>query len=399
MVIKFAPSPLKNKRCLSPTWKKSVQWPPNARWEHHFEADLLILFRYLSRELLSTMTAVTLVLLLIMMSGRLINQLASAAAGEISLQVVFFILLLRMPSFLEMILPMALFISILLAYGRMYTENEMTVLTATGFSERRLLAYTLVPGTLVMLVVGFFSLYLSPLGAQKTDDLYRKQAEMTEFELLAPGRFQSMKKGSRVTYTESLSDGNTVMNRVFIADGDTLLLADSGSQYVSDETGSRFLELHDGKRFDLTPGSRELQVLEFEKYGVKIADEPEDRRKVRKDAIPTSALIGSEQRLHQAQLQWRLSLIVMVPILVLIAFPLSKVNPRQGRFARMFPAIILFMVYISLLIAMRGMVEKGKLSADYGILSLHLVYAVIAAALLLGPGVLRRVRARAGGLA
>ena len=140
-------------------------------------------------------------------------------------------------------------------------------------------------------------------------------------------------------------------------------------------------------------------MLEFEKYGVKIADEPEDRRKVRKDAIPTSALIGSEQRLHQAQLQWRLSLIVMVPILVLIAFPLSKVNPRQGRFARMFPAIILFMVYISLLIAMRGMVEKGKLSADYGILSLHLVYAVIAAVLLLGPGVLRRVRARAGGLA
>ena len=84
------------------------------------------------------MGAVTLVLMLIMMSGRLINQLASAAAGEVSLEVVFFTLLLRMPSFLEMILPMALFISILLAYGRMYSENEMTVLTATGFSERRL---------------------------------------------------------------------------------------------------------------------------------------------------------------------------------------------------------------------------------------------------------------------
>ena len=117
------------------------------------------------------MGAVTLVLMLIMMSGRLINQLASAAAGEVSLEVVFFTLLLRMPSFLEMILPMALFISILLAYGRMYSENEMTVLTATGFSERRLLGYTLIPGIVVMLVVGTFSLYLSPLGAQKMDCL------------------------------------------------------------------------------------------------------------------------------------------------------------------------------------------------------------------------------------
>jgi lipopolysaccharide export system permease protein len=354
----------------------------------------LILFRYLARELITTMGAVTLVLMLIMMSGRLINQLASAAAGEVSLEVVFFTLLLRMPSFLEMILPMALFISILLAYGRMYSENEMTVLTATGFSERRLLGYTLIPGIIVMLVVGSFSLYLSPLGAQKMEALYQKQSEMTEFELLVPGRFQSTEKGSRVTYTESLSSDKTVMNNVFIADGNTLMLAENGSQYISPETGSRFLELHGGKRFDVTPGSLEFQVLEFERYGVKIAEETEDRRKTKKDAIPTVELIGSDNAKYQAQLQWRISLIIMVPILVLIAFPLSKVNPRQGRFARMFPAIILFMVYISVLIAMRGMVEKEKLSADFGIWSLHIIYFLIALSLLYGPEVLRRYRAR-----
>jgi lipopolysaccharide export system permease protein len=340
------------------------------------------------------MGAVTLVLMLIMMSGRLINQLASAAAGEVSLEVVFFTLLLRMPSFLEMILPMALFISILLAYGRMYSENEMTVLTATGFSERRLLGYTLIPSTVVMVIVGSFSLYLSPLGAQKMEALYQKQAEMTEFELLVPGRFQSTEKGSRVTYTESLSSDKTVMNNVFIADGNTLMLAETGSQYISPETGSRFLELHGGKRFDVTPGSLEFQVLEFERYGVKIAEETEDRRKTKKDAIPTVELIGSDNAKYQAQLQWRISLIIMVPILVLIAFPLSKVNPRQGRFARMFPAIILFMVYISVLIAMRGMVEKQKLSADFGIWSLHIIYFLIALSLLYGPEVLRRHRAR-----
>ena len=352
----------------------------------------LILFRYLSRELLGTMGAVTIVLLMIMMSGRLINQLASAAAGEIPLEVVFFTLLLRMPSFLEMILPMALFISVLLAYGRMYSENEMSVLSATGFSDRRLLLFTMIPGAVVMVIVGSFSLYLSPLGAEKMEDLYEKQAEMTEFELLAPGRFQSMKKGTRVTYTESLSDNKTVMNQVFIADGDTLMLAEKGSQYFSQETGSRFLELHNGKRFDLAADSAELQVLEFERYGVKIADESEDRRKVRKDAVATLDLLSSQDPKLQAQLHWRLSLIVMVPVLVLIAFPLSKVNPRQGRFARMFPAIILFMVYISLLIAMRGMLEKERVPA-MAIWALHLIYLLIGLALLVGPEILRRRRA------
>ena len=353
----------------------------------------MILFRYLARDVISTMAAVTLVLLMIMMSGRLIQQLAAAAAGEVSLEIVFFTLLLRMPSFLEMILPMALFIAILLAYGRMYAENEMTVLSATGFSERRLLAYTMIPPTVVMLIVGFFSLYLSPTGAQKMEDLYRKQSELTEFELLVPGRFQSMKKGSRVTYTESLSDDKTEMQQVFIADGNTILVADRGSQYVSDDTGSRFLELHGGKRFDFTPESRQFQVLDFEKYGVKIADEPEERKKLRREAIPTTELIGSDDLRYVAQLQWRLSLVIMVPVLILIAFPLSKVNPRQGRFARMFPAIVLFMVYISVLIALRGMVEKKRVS-ELAIWAVHGIYLLIALFLLLGPEISRRYRAR-----
>jgi len=80
----------------------------------------------------------------------------------------------------------------------------------------------------------------------------------------------------------------------------------------------------------------------------------------------------------------------MVPIVTLIAFPLSKVNPRQGRFARLFPAIVLFMVYISLLIAMTGMIEKRTLNPAIGLWSLHIVYLLIAAGLLLLPEWIRR---------
>jgi lipopolysaccharide export system permease protein len=350
----------------------------------------LIIFRYLARELGSSLFAVTIVLLMILLSGRLIRQLASAAAGEVSLEIVFYTLMLRLPYFLEMILPLGLFIAILLAYGRFYADNEMAVLTATGFSERRLLAYTAVPAGALMLTVGLFSLVLSPWGAAKMEALYQKQASLTEFELLVPGRFQSMKKGSRVTYAESLSEDKTEMNKVFITDGHSLIVAERGTQYISDDTGSRFLELHQGKRYDWTPGSLSFQALEFERYGVKIADELAERRKLRKEAVPTMDLIGSDNPKHQAQLQWRISVILMVPIVTLLAVPLSRVQPRQGRFARLFPAIVLFMVYISLLIAMTGMIEKGRLAPEIGLWSLHLVYLAIALGLLFLPEWLRR---------
>ena len=330
------------------------------------------------------MAAVTGILLMILMSSRLIYQLTAAAAGKIPLEIVFFTLLLRMPSFLEMILPLSLFIAILLAYGRLYAESEMTVLTATGFSNGRLLGYTLLPAGFITLLVAFFSLYLSPLGAQKMEDLYRKQASMTEFELLAPGRFQGT-KGSRVTYTEGLSEDKSQMNDVFIADGNTLLLAKTGTQKMDPDTGSRYLELHDGKRFDIAPGKMDIEILDFELYGVKLSDATAERRKIKKEAVPTMTLFGSDNPRHLSQLQWRFSLIMMVPICAMIAFPLSKVNPRQGRFARLFPAIILFMMYITLLISLRGMLSKGNISPAIGMWWVHGVYALIAAGLFFIP--------------
>ena len=117
-------------------------------------------------------------------------------------------------------------------------------------------------------------------------------------------------------------------------------------------------------------------------------------QKIKKEAVPTSELFGSDQNRHVSQLQWRFSLIIMVPICALIAFPLSKVNPRQGRFARLFPAIILFMVYITLLISLRGMLSKGNLSPAIGMWWVHGVYALIGAGLLWIPEWNRRRKLR-----
>ena len=51
----------------------------------------------------------------------------------------------RIPGFLQLILPLGLFLGILLAYGRLYLESEMTVLSATSMSQKRLLGYTYGP--------------------------------------------------------------------------------------------------------------------------------------------------------------------------------------------------------------------------------------------------------------
>ena len=107
------------------------------------------------------------------------------------------------------------------------------------------------------------------------------------------------------------------------------------------------------------------------------SDEVTDR-----DAIPTLDLIGNPEPRAIAELQWRISLPLLVFVVTLIAVPLSRVNPRQGRFLKLLPAILLYMAYLTLLIAARGALDKGKIPVALGLWWVHAIFLVIGLGLL-----------------
>ena len=129
----------------------------------------MIILRYLSRELLQSTFAVTLVLMIVIMSGRFVKYLADAAAGKFDPGVLLSIMFYKVPSFVELILPLGFMVAILMAYGRLYAEQEMTILFSTGFSQNKILAYTFVPAVFIAIAVGLCSLWLTPLGQAKAD--------------------------------------------------------------------------------------------------------------------------------------------------------------------------------------------------------------------------------------
>jgi lipopolysaccharide export system permease protein len=352
----------------------------------------LIVFRYLSREVLVTMSAVSAVLLVIIMSGRFIKYLAQAASGVLDPGVLFMIMGFRLPGFMQLILPLGLFLGILLAYGRLYLESEMTVLAATGMSQQRLLWMTLAPATVVALVVTWLSLGLAPQGAAQVAIIVNQQDAMTEFDTLEPGRFQALRDGSRITYTETMSEDRTNLGGVFISEkrfsrdgkkdqGISVLVAEKGRQEVKPD-GTRYLILENGYRYDGNPGEANYRAIKYDTYGAvlpkpEIAQEVTDR-----EAIPTRELFGNDTLRGRAELQWRLSLPLLVFIVTLIAVPLSKANPRQGRFLKLLPAILLYMAYLTILIAARGGLERGKIPIALGLWWVHAIFLAIGVLLL-----------------
>ncbi len=362
---------------------------------------LVIIFRYLAREVILTMSAVSGAILIIIMSGRFVKFLAQAAAGEISADVLFAIIGFRIPNFLELVLPLGFFIGVLLAYGRLYTDSEMTVLFACGMSRTRLVIYTLVPALLVALIVGSFSLYWAPLGFQKVEEILEDQSKLTELDTLIPGRFLSQ-GDSRVVYTEKLTSDRLQMQNVFIsaadkksADGDVrVVVAESGRQEINKRQGSRYLVLSNGYQYKGLPGKADYQILQFTHYG-QLIESPAERELaiVERDALPTDVLWNSNELQDIAALQWRISITILVPILALLAIPLSQTNPRSGRYNKLIPALLLYVIYLVLLNGARDSVEEGKISPLIGLWWVHGIYLGLAA-LLLGYDSFKRATQR-----
>jgi lipopolysaccharide export system permease protein len=324
----------------------------------------LIVFRYLTREVLISTAAVSTILLMIIVSGRFIKYLGDAAAGKLAPELLSQMLLYRLPGFLELILPLGLFLGVLLAFGRLYLESEMMVLRACGISQKRLVLYALGPAALVALVVGLLSMLLSPLGAQRTANLYLQQDNINAFDTLVPGRFQPLPGGNRVTYTESLDAAAGGLERLFISDSTAggapvVVLAERGYRYDTQDNG-RFLVLQDGVRYEGVPGEANYRRIEYGEYGVRLPDAAAELKQSELEAMPTLALLADGSNAALAQFHWRLSLPVLALVVTLLAVPMSRTNPRQGRFAKLIPSILLYLLYLTLLGTARGAVEDGK---------------------------------------
>lgn len=357
----------------------------------------MIIFRYLSKQILQIMLAVTLMLLVVALTSRFVQYLGQAVAGDFSSDVLFFLILYRLPDFLMVILPLALFLGILLAYGRMYAENEMIILLGSGYSELRLLVITLGCSGFAMLLVALLSLVLAPWGLRNIEQIKQEQAQLTEIDLIVPGQFQIFADGDRVTYVErtsSLAGGNqTGANRigsgrelqnVFVAvssqsadTGDVfprILLADSARSEIDSDTGARFMRLENVVQYDGVPGRAQFTIGQFDSQAL-LLPEPVNYEPILEEAsLRTSELLAASEVAHAAELQWRLSMILLIPVITLIAVPLSRVSPRQGQYSKLISAALLYATYFILLQFAKERLADNALELGFGIWWVHVLF-------------------------
>ena len=357
----------------------------------------MIVFRYLSKQILQTAGVVTSVLLFVVLTGRFVQYLAEAVAGEKAPDILLLLMLYRIPEFLLVLLPLAFFLAMILVFGRMYGDNEMVALMSAGYSQTRLLMNVMGIAALITVIMAVLALYLAPLGMRKSEQISLSQEELTEIDLIVAGQFQTFDGGERVTYTERIlntSEGVRELANVFVAltpsgqvsgEPPRIILADSARPEIEEANGARFMRLENVFQYDGTPGFGDFRVGQFDAQAILLPPTPDFDEVLEESTLSTGSLFYSDDVAHQAELQWRISVLLLIPMITLIAVPISRVSPRQGRFTRLFPALLVYLAYFIALEFCRDLMADGDISPMVGLWWVHLLFFV-AGTLLLRAG-------------
>jgi lipopolysaccharide export system permease protein len=360
-----------------------------------------ILGRYVLREVVTAWLVVSGVLLVILLANQVVGVLERAAANQYPQGVVLELIGLGALQYLSLLLPVGLLLGVVLAFGRLYHDSEMAAALACGARPRNIYLPVALLAVVVAAALAWLTLVLAPQATARALSLRSEALRAGQFAPLAPGKFRTFGGGNAVVYAEDVAADGTLGN-VFVERNRGPLvevaLAQHARHAVTADGLTHILTLLDGERFEGVPGSAEFRIVRFAEHVVPV-QVPSVRDVVRDlEARPTRSLLDSHDAAERAELHWRITMPIMCLVLALLAVPLARLKPRQGRYARVWLAVLIFFLYYNLAAAGKTWIARSTVPEVVGLWWTHAAVALLALTVIVAPGVSNRLRYRVRGL-
>lgn len=342
----------------------------------------MIFHRALLREFASLAGAVFMTLFAIALTTRLIRLLGQAAGGQIPTDAVIAFLGFFALGALPVLLSLTMFISVLLTLTRGWRDSEMVIWFGAGLSLAAWLRPVMLFALPQIAVIAALSLFISPWAAQMGATYATRLEARDDVSRVSPGVFGETPNKERVFFVESISGDSSVVQNVFVSSVHQQKSGVSMSRTGRTETaesGDRFIVLEQGRRYEGAPGDEEYRVMEFERYAARIETREGRPPEVSQKSMGTLALLKNPTPVNLGEVLFRVGVPVSAAVLVLLAIPMSFVNPRAGRSANLLFALFTYIVYNNLLSVSQARVAQGRMDFDIG---LWLVHAAMIALLL-----------------
>lgn len=356
---------------------------------------MLLIERYLLRQFAASVLAVAVVLLLVGLGGLLVDLMSEIARGKVPAGLLLSQLGLRSIQVLPILLPLALFVGLLLAIGRLYGESEMAVLSSVGLGPQRLWRPLVLVTAPVVVIVAMASLWLAPAGARIARDMIETANRSFLVAGLEAGRFMELPGRAGILYVGELSSDGTQFRKMFVQserDGRLdVITAREGELFFEGDIG-RYLRLRDGFRVEGTPAGQDFRLMRFQENELRVPDREVDTELDELEARATIPLAAQTDAASRAELHWRIATPLMALALGFLALPLGRGEPRQARYGRILAALLIYINAMVLLILGKGWLAAGVLPTWLGLWWLLVPMAALVVWLFRTDGRLRQPR-------
>ncbi len=342
----------------------------------------MIIHKSFVTEVLRTALAVTFVIISIFLVMRVMGFLSQAAEGIIPVGGVLSLVVLKMMSYLDVMLPLMFYIALIMVLNRWYSDHEMAVLASSGVGIFNFLNPL---GFLVVIVGGlvtFFSFYLTPLSLAQGYNLEQEYRQSSEVSGVVTGRFVEAKDGNGVYFVEDYNRASGNYENVFVYrasfEREGVVVAKTAYRTEDKDTQDQFLVLVNGSRYEGNPGSPDYRVVDFEKYALRIEPKNQTKLYLPVRARPNSELRESDDPKLRSEWYWRVAKIFTLPILAIFALALSHVDSRRGKSTGMVLAFLVYLTYTNMLAYAVTLIRKGDIDSGTPIWLVHGLYFVLA---------------------
>ncbi len=330
-----------------------------------------ILFRSLNAEVFKSTLGILAIFFILVVGSRFVGYFEQAAEGTLNPSLIYKIVLLRFPDFITLLIPLSFFLGLVITISRLYAEREIYGYFSVGLSRNDLIKFLIPQAVGFFLITLTLSIYIAPYTKELSRELISIDSFEEQLESIKPKELISFNKEDNFIYVNS-KDGNSLKDLVLYMTNQnisSLIIADELN--YQDIGQSTILEFKEGSFYQDIFYDGTGVISEFGNLRIPVKN---DLKTI--SGLSLSKLFDFSEESSTSEIYWNISIPITIFILLIIGVYLSKVNPRQGRFSVLLPAIFVYILYLSLLILGRESYDSESTFSYLYIWFVHLIFII-----------------------
>jgi len=353
-----------------------------------FKYQNTIISRYLLSNLIVFFFAITFIIGLLVFGNQFVLTIQESVSFGIPINELMPLIGYNMLRDIPIILTLSLFLSIIITISQLYKNSEAVVMNSIGLGDKNFMNLIKPIVFFTFIVIFYLTIFAVPWAKQQKSFAEDETVNASEFSFITEGKFESFKNGGIVFYASESKINNIAgeqnMEEIFIHaldnDKTVIVLASEAKKYTNAKSGSIYLRLKNGTRYEGLPSDGNVNILNFDKYDLEIVSGDVQKSISNFSQIEeknTIDLLRDGGVKANAEIQWRVSQPISVLILSIFGVFLGKTSPRTGKGINLIIGIAVFMLYNNALLVAKSAIESGQLSPLIGMWSIHLLLLLI----------------------